>query len=330
MQVRISPFWLMAGMSFAVAPAAFAQTAVTVMHDNDEWAHTDEEYSEGSRLTAIDPEWGQLDVAQTLARLLPGMTTGSGVSAGFGAGSYLYVPRTISATGPIADQRPYAGWLHVSGLLTGETDSHLDTWKLDAGVVGPAAQGEELVSFFHHIFRGRDMEGWDNQIRNRLGLEVSWQRRWRNLFDVGGGMKLDVSPAVGVEVGSVSDAAQAGLTARLGWGLDRDFGAPRAGGLSGSLSRRGGDGWSGYLFASASGGYSGYDVFIDEPGGRAGDPVRAGSAIRREAWRSETSIGFVLAHGNARASFAWTDQSKLYDQQAGHHQYGEVTLGFAF
>jgi hypothetical protein len=328
MRLIVSSAFIAAGL--ACPPSAGAQTAVTVMHDNDEWAHTDEEYSEGSRLSVVSHDWGQSDFAQRLAGLLPGMTTGPGVSAGFGAGSYLYVPRTIAATAPIAGQRPYAGWLHISGLLTGETANRLDTWKLDAGVVGPAAQGEELVAFFHHIFHGRDMEGWDNQIRNRLGVEASWQRRWRTLTSLGGGVALDVSPAVGVEIGTVSDAAQAGLTARLGWGLDHDFGAPRAGGLSGSLSRRGGDGWSGYLFASASGTYAGYDVFLDEPGGHGGDPVQAGSAISRDPWRSEASIGVVIAHGGARATFAWTDQSKLYDQQLGRHQYGEVTLGLAF
>ena len=174
------------------------------------------------------------------------------------------------------------------------------------------------------------MLGWDNQVANRLGLEASWQRRWRNLAELGGGAALDVSPAIGVEVGSVSDAAQAGLTVRLGWGLDRDFGAPRADGLSGSLSRRSGEGWSGYLFASTRGTYAGYDVFLDELGGRWSDLVRAGSAISRDPWRSETSLGLALAYGAARASFAWTDQSKSYDQQLAHHRFGEVTLGVSF
>jgi hypothetical protein len=38
----------------------------------------------------------------------------------------------------------------------------------------------------------------------------------------------------------------------------------------------------------------------------------------------------VLDLGPARATFAWTQQSKLYEQQPGPHQFGEVTLGWRF
>lgn len=42
---------------FTAAPA-MAQTTVTLMHDNDEWAHTEQEYASGSRLSIVSVEWG--------------------------------------------------------------------------------------------------------------------------------------------------------------------------------------------------------------------------------------------------------------------------------
>jgi lipid A 3-O-deacylase len=311
------------------APGA-AQTSITLMHDNDEWAHTEREYASGSRLAAIDPSWGQAPLAQALARILPGIEPGDKLSAGFGAGHYFYVPENMDTAAPLANARPYGGWLHVSGLLAGETSHRLDTWKLDVGVVGPSAQSEELEEFFHNIFDGRDMNGWDNQITDRLGVNASWERRWRNLADLGGGWQADLSPAIGLEAGNVSVAAATGLTLRLGSQLDADFGAPRAGSLGGSLSRRSGGGWSAYLFASISGRYQPHDIFLDEEGGEDSDPIRGGEAISRDKLRGEASLGAVLAYGAARLTFAFTEESKRYDQQSEPQRYGEVTLGWSF
>ena len=311
------------------APAA-AQTTVTLMHDNDEWAHTEQEYASGSRLAVVSTEWGKAAPVQVLASWLPGREPGDTLSAGFGAGHYFFVPRNIDTAAPIADQRPYAGWLHGSGLLVRENATRQDTWKLDAGVVGPSALAEPLEEFFHGIFNGRDMRGWDNQITDRLAVNASWERRWRNLIPVGNSLALDVSPAVGIEAGSVSVAANAGLTVRIGANLDADFGAPRAGALGGSLSRKAQNGWSAYAFASTTGRYQAYDIFLDEPSGDDGDPVRGGSAISRSKTRTENSLGLVIANGGGRLTLAWTEESKRYDQQAERQKYGEITLGLAF
>jgi lipid A 3-O-deacylase len=314
----------------ALPSAAFAQTSVTLMHDNDEWAHTEREYASGSRLSVVSKEWGKAPLAQGLAGFLPGIEPGDRLSAGFGAGHYFYAPEDLDATAPIPGQRPYAGWLHVSALLSGETPNRLDTWKLDAGVVGPSSQSQEMEEFFHNIFSGRDMLGWDNQITDRFAINASWERRWRNLSDLGGGWQADISPAIGAEAGNVSLAANAGLTLRLGANLDADFGPPRAGPLGGSLARDNRQGWSGYLFASANARYAGYDLFLDELGGDDGDPVRAGEAISRDKLRSEISLGAVLAYGVARFTFAFTEETKRYDQQSEPQRFGEATLGWSF
>ncbi|RYZ13788.1 MAG: lipid A deacylase LpxR family protein [Alphaproteobacteria bacterium] len=310
-----------------VGAPAVAQTTVTLMHDNDEWADTEEEYAQGSRLSVVSEDWGRSGLAQGVAAWLPGGEAGDRVSAGFGIGQSFFVPRDIDATTPVAEQRAYAGWLHGSGLLVRSNASRQDVWKVDVGVVGPSALSEPLEEFFHGIFNGRDMNGWDNQITDRAAVNVSVERRWRNIVPVGG-LAFDVSPAVGLEVGTVSVAADAGLTVRFGAGLEEDFGAPRVGALGGSMER--GDGWSLYAFASANARYQAYDLFLDEAGGEDGDAVRGGSAISLSKTRTEASLGVVAANGPARLTVAWTEESTRYDQQAGRHKYGEVTLGWVF
>jgi lipid A 3-O-deacylase len=326
----IRRIWLFRMAMFAITPAAMAQT-LTLQHDNDEWGGggTDWEYSQGTRLTFTSPGLAETGIAKSVTRILPGVSPDARLSAGVGAGSAYYEPRFLFLTTPIPDQRPYAGWLYGEALLNAETGNHLTSWRLDLGVVGPSAQGEEITKFFHNVFSGYDQLGWDNQIRDRVGLNISTERRWRNIVGLTGDIGLDISPALGVELGTVSDAVNAGLMLRLGGGLENDFGPPRVGAFSGSLEH-GGDDVSIYAFASAIGSWVPYDVFLDEPGGRENDPVRAGEAITREDTRGQFSLGLVAAWGRARATFAMTEAGKTYDQQADTERFAEMNLSYRF
>src|SRR5689334_12665081 len=111
--IRRAPVVLLA---LAGAPAA-AQTAITLMHDNDEWAHTEQEYASGSRLSVVNPEWSKAPLAQTIAGWLPGGEAGDTLFTGLGAGHYFFVPYDIDTATALPNERPYAGWLHGSGLL---------------------------------------------------------------------------------------------------------------------------------------------------------------------------------------------------------------------
>ena len=175
-----------AGFSLALAAPAAAQTLV-IQHDNDEWGGkgTDWEYSQGTRVTWLSPQLAQKGLAQTIALMLPGLDFDATLSAGLGGGSAYYEPRSLALTTPIPDQRPYAGYLYGSALLNAEADNQLTTYRLDMGVIGPAAQGEETTRLFHDAFNGLTQSGWDNQIANRFAANVSLERRWRNLIPLG-------------------------------------------------------------------------------------------------------------------------------------------------
>jgi lipid A 3-O-deacylase len=312
------------------APAAAAQTLI-IQHDNDEWGgkETDWEYSQGTRVTWLSPKLAETGVARTAALMLPGLDFDATLSAGIGGGSAYYEPRSLTVTTPIPDQRPYAGYLYGSAIINAEADNQLTSWRLDLGLVGPAAQGEETTQLFHDTFNGLAQRGWDNQITNRFAANLSLERRWRNLFALADGVSADISPALGFELGNVATSANAGLMLRLGLGLDADFGPPRLGVFSGASSANRSD-TSFYVFAAANGAYVPYDVFLDEPGGRAGDPVRAGQAITRDFFRSQTSFGIVGAYGRIRATLAVTDASATYDQQFDAERFSELSLAFRF
>ncbi len=111
--IRRAPLLLLA---LAGAPAT-AKTSVTLMHDNDAWADTEQEYASGSRLSLVNADWGKAPLVPTIACWLPVAEPGDTLSAGVGAGAlfpdparhqFLYAP---SRSAPLCR---LASWLRPS------------------------------------------------------------------------------------------------------------------------------------------------------------------------------------------------------------------------
>ncbi len=102
---------------------------------------------------------------------------------GFAVGHSIFTPQDTEAFGPLPDQHPYAGWLYGDYSVLVERDgSVLDMLTVSAGVVGPAALGEEVQNNFHRLINGDRVNGWNNQLRNEPGLTLTYERRWRPFF----------------------------------------------------------------------------------------------------------------------------------------------------
>src|SRR5690606_24837863 len=96
-------------------------------------------------------------------------------------GQSMYTPEDRTRTDLIADDRPYAGLLHM-GLAwnrrvhqPGAPHEMLDTRELTLGVIGPwslARQSQNLVHDLRGIERFR---GWDNQLHNEPAFQVAME-----------------------------------------------------------------------------------------------------------------------------------------------------------
>lgn len=132
---------------------------------------------------------------------------------GFEIGQKMYNAQSAFVPAAFYVDRPFAGYLYLGGNLQYlyKNESALKL-GLQIGVTGPAALGRQAQEFIHHLFGFYKPQGWQYQIRNNLGVNLSagydrlfFRKGW---FDVAGN-------AYG-NLGTTFTGAGAGLTLRFG------------------------------------------------------------------------------------------------------------------
>ena len=157
------------------------------------------------------------------------------LDAGFGPGSTrwglsfgqnLYTPQDKYINPPNPRDRPYAAHLYTSLTLDRTTATAQTIAELQLGVVGPSALGEEVQNNYHRLIRVRRLDGWDSQLRDEPTANLLVERRWRIPTGTGTVLGLDTEllPSAVATLGNVAVYAGVGGTARIGQGLDADWG----------------------------------------------------------------------------------------------------------
>ena len=118
-----------------------------------------------------------------------------------------------------------------------------------------------------HTFLGRwgyHVNGWDSQIANQPMVESTASRTWRRPVFGGELLETDLLPQAGIGLGNERIYATAGMVARLGQGLQSDFGPSRmVPGLSGGDAFTPTRTFPWYLFVGLSGQAIAYDATLD-------------------------------------------------------------------
>ncbi len=307
------------------APTVDDEAALSVLLENDAFAATDRHYTNGieiSYLTAPRPMNGY---AAALIDWLPGNENGE-TRVGWQLGQTLYTPDDKEALELLPDERPYAAWLYGGISVLYATDSHIDTWSLHFGTLGPDAKGAELQNRVHEWLDATNANGWDNQLGDQRGGMLIVQRKWRamaqtDVYRFG----FDFMPHIGVSLGNIEQYANAGLSMRIGNDLDNDFGPPRIRpSLPGTAYFVPHDRWSWYLFAGVEGRYVDKNIFLDD------HPDREQWNIWKTDWVAEAQGGFVMTRGDFRLAYTYVYRSKEFKQQLEPDRFGSLALTWRF
>ncbi|MGB5093557.1 MAG: lipid A deacylase LpxR family protein [Parvibaculum sp.] len=244
----------------------------------------------------------------------------------------IFTPADTQQTAPQPNDRPYAAWLHTTLLLmstrySGENEAWQDKWQLDLGVVGPAAMGEEVQNGWHRTFGWQTIKGWDNQIHNEPGVNLTLERAWRSgRLQTPGilGLETDFIPYGVIALGNVSTFAGFGGTLRLGSNLPDDFGP------TGIYPSNGGSDWfipttgfNWYGFVGASGRYVARNIFLD------GNTFRDSASIDKRAFVADLKAGLVAVIWDTRLSLTNVYRTYEFYGQPEPDMFGSLTVSFA-
>jgi lipid A 3-O-deacylase len=245
---------------------------------------------------------------------------------GFSLGQQIYTPANTHVSVPDPGDRPYAGLLLGNFSLLSDTDTSRSVLMLSLGVAGPGAGGEPLQNGFHDLIGQGEVNGWSHQIPNTPAFEVLSGRTWRLPIGQLGSFETDALPSLTAAVGDVRDYVQAGITVRLGQGLDSDFGAPRlAPGLSGQDAYVQTRPFAWYVFAGLDGQAVAYDLLLQS------NPFRSGPHVDLTWDVGEAQAGVAILTGGVRFTFTYVVQTPEFEgQHGGAHQFGSAALSVKF
>ena len=314
----------------AVASGAVGQPSpkgnFNFLVENDKFTGTDRHYTNGvlfSYLSAKDnlPNW-----LRTAGTYLPGVSEQAGLRAGYVLGHSIFTPDNIAAVTPLPDERPYAAWLYGGVALVAETDTRLDTWELDLGIIGPSARGEDIQNSFHEFIGVDEANGWDNQLSDEFGYALIYERKWRARWEYQRtGYGIDITPHLGGSLGNVGTYLNLGVTLRLGNDLSNDFGAPRIRpSLPGSNFFLPHDSFGWYLFAGIDGRAVAYNIFLD------GNTDKDSLSVDREPFVGDLQAGLVLTIGPARLAYSYVYRTREYTTQEEPDRFGSISLSVKY
>jgi lipid A 3-O-deacylase len=280
----------------------------------------------------VQPDW-----AKHLTDAMPfnGAFEGDAGRAGFGvvAGQLMFTPDDISAVAPIADERPYAGYLYGGAYwqrATGKSAADaatLDHFEVNLGVIGPSSLADSTQEVVHANFGGDDPKGWDNQLRDEPAFQFYIRKKWRmapEAFELFGiPLEHQLIPQVGLAAGSVYRHVSADLTLRFGYRLPDDFGPPRIGSLPDAIAAPA-PGWSLYGYSRFGGQLVEHNTLLE------GNNWRSSQGVTANVVHGEVQLGAMLQYARSRWALAlgWahTWRTRQYDTQSADNHVGLITL----
>lgn len=239
----------------------------------------------------------------------------------------LFTPANTQTNPPNPYDRPYAGYLRATVSLLHDTANTRSTLAFSGGVVGPAALGYVVQNGFHSIIGDTLNKGWSSQLKDEPAFEFLAERTWRLPLVQRYGIEVDTLPAITGGAGTVRDYAQAGVSFRLGQGLDSDFGTPRIRpGLSGADAYTPTRPFVWYVFAGADGQAIARDVFLDGSTFRSHSPH-----VTKKPFVGEFEAGVGVILYGIRLTYTQTWQTQGFrNQRSGLFNFGSVALSARF
>ena len=239
----------------------------------------------------------------------------------------IFTPRNTQLTQPNPRDRPYAGYLNATLGLLHDTEDTRSLLALTVGVIGPAALGRVVQNGFHDIIGDTGNRGWSAQLKDEPAIELLAERTFRLPITRFYGLETDALPALTAAVGTVRDYLQAGVSFRIGQGLDSDFGAPRIRpGMSGSDAYTPNRPFAWYVFAGADGQGIARDVFLDGSTFRGRSP-----SVSKKPYLGELQLGLAAMFYGVRLTYTQTWQTESFKgQKSGLFNFGSLALSARF
>jgi hypothetical protein len=157
-----------------------------IHYDNDYFAATDKNYTQGYSLELVSP-----GLKNNLVNYLFIKPAGSEIRYGLFIEHIGFTPKNIKSPEIQFGDRPFAAAIMLKSFLmaTDIMNTSRFTSSFSAGIIGPGAFGKEMQVGIHKATGNVIPQGWQNQVKNDvvLNYEVGYEKqilKYSNLFSL--------------------------------------------------------------------------------------------------------------------------------------------------
>lgn len=269
--------------------------------------YSDHNYTHGTRFMYVDDE----------SEIIDGLFDGKNSGMVYSLAQYMYTPTDLTNSELILDDRPYAGWLYLGTAIFWNDEVWMDYVELDVGVIGPSSFAEDTQCGIHKITESTLPQGWDNQLNDELGINLTYQKKFRWRRD--GFIDIDVIPNAGGAVGNVLTYADIGGLLRVGYNNPDDFGALKMEPSTRSLNQFGV-----YSYLGAESRYIARSIFLD------GNTFLDSHNVEKEDFVSDIEYGLGLWWKNFDIIYGKVIRTEEFELQEGHTEFHVIMLSWKF
>tara|TARA_B110000037_G_scaffold220271_1_gene287467 strand:+ start:532 stop:1695 length:1164 start_codon:yes stop_codon:yes gene_type:complete len=349
-----SPLSFSAGKLDALLPDD-GDAFVTFLLDNDMFAQTDQDYTNGARLSWISAgrDVAAFNGVQNWLRKFSGDEDSIGLfrklsgfgrvasngepleleyNYGFSLTQLMFTPEDLKASAPPVGQRPYAGWLGIGFSIHVKDDRVLNSTELAIGVVGEKAFAQETQDFVHELKGIELFQGWDSQIPTEVTMSLAFNQKRRLAFLESGRdiLSFDGFGEWGFVLGNFRTNGYLGAMLRLGWNLPVDFSDPRISESAYSHQLWSEEGvprssYSLYALAGVRGIAVAHDITLD---GSLFRDYETG--VQSKPFVGEVYLGVGLRLRHFEFSYSHTFRSEEFGQENRGQQFGSLAIRYRY
>jgi len=297
--------------------------------ENDVFGSGDDRfYTNGVQVSYVKrnspPQW--LD---NIADRLPLFIETDKKGGGYSFGQKMFTPEDTQETKLIKNDRPYAGWLYASASLASLIEDNpsyreLNALEFTVGIVGPSSLAGTVQNKYHKMIGVETSKGWDNQLKDELGLNVTYVRKSEKFKRLKNSLEYSWSPHHVIALGNVYTYAGGGMMLRFGKNLKNDIGPPNISpGFPGSAffsPAKGGRSW--YIFGGAEARAVAQNIFLD------GNTFTNSHSVDKKSLVLDLQYGVAYQRDNMRLSYSHVIRSKEFDSQKENASFGSFNFSY--
>lgn len=228
----------------------------------------------------------------------------------------IYTPEDVESAEIVEDDRPYAGWLYLTLSLPKIKGNAISMTALDLGIVGPAAGAETVMDAAHTFVPANDVNGWDNQLDNELGINIKHFRGIKSRFEQKN-FTTNLTGYIGGSLGTVDTSLTTGASIQFGHNVPKDI-------VFGYTFDKNRDSFRLYGSADVSGSLVLRDIFLD------GNTFSSSHSVDKNTAVGRASIGVTLGIGNFDVVYKYTIITEQFEDQDDPDRIGSIIIKYRF